>query len=47
LKYYDKQYRKGLENRQEPKPKIQMVLAERVNDEENARLIIKQNNGRN
>ena len=45
LKYYDKQYRKGLENRQEPKPKILMVLAERVNDEENAKLILKQNNG--
>lgn len=45
LKYYDKQYRKGLENRQEPKPKIIMVLAERVNDEENAKLILKQNNG--
>ena len=47
LKYYDKQYRKGLENRQEPKPKILMVLAKRVNDEENAKLILKQNNGRN
>ena len=46
LKYYDKQYRKGLDNRQEPKPKIQMIFAKRVNDEENARLILKQNNGR-
>ena len=46
LKYYDKQYRKGLENRQEPKPKILVILAERVNDEENATLILKQKNGR-
>jgi len=46
LKYYDKQYRKGLENREEPKPTITMVLAEAVNDLENASLILNQNNGR-
>lgn len=47
LKYYDKQYRKGLENREEPKPNIEMVLAENVNDMDNAKLIIKKQNGRN
>lgn len=47
LKYYDKQYRKGLENREEPKPSITMVLAEGVNDTENAKLILNQNDGRN
>jgi tRNA 2-selenouridine synthase len=46
LKYYDKQYTKGLENREDPKPEIKMVLAETVNDIENAMLIIKQENGR-
>ncbi len=46
LKYYDKQYRKGLENREEPKPGITMVLAEDVNDTINAKLILNQNNGR-
>lgn len=46
LKYYDKQYRKGLENREEPKPNITMVLADAVNDLENAMLILNQNNGR-
>jgi tRNA 2-selenouridine synthase len=46
LKYYDKQYRKGLENREEPKPSITMVLAEDVNDTINAKLILNQNNGR-
>ncbi|MFM1793957.1 MAG: tRNA 2-selenouridine(34) synthase MnmH [Bacteroidota bacterium] len=46
LKYYDKQYRKGLENREEPKPEIKMVLADNVNDMENAKLIIKLKNGR-
>ncbi len=46
LKYYDKQYRKGLENREEPKPGITMVLAEGVNDTINAKLILNQNNGR-
>lgn len=47
LKYYDKQYRKGLQNREEPKPQIIMVDAEGVNDNENASKIIQQNNGRN
>jgi tRNA 2-selenouridine synthase len=46
LKYYDKQYRKGLENREDPKPSITMVLAEDVNDTINAKLILNQNNGR-
>ncbi len=46
LKYYDKQYRKGLENREEPKPGITMVLAEDVNDTINAKLILNQNYGR-
>jgi tRNA 2-selenouridine synthase len=46
LKYYDKQYRKGLENREEPKPGITMVLAEGVNDTINAKLILNQNYGR-
>ena len=46
LKYYDKQYRKGLENREDPKPEIMMVLAEKVNDEENAGLIVNQKDGR-
>lgn len=41
LKYYDKQYRKGLEKREEPKPTITMVLSENVNDQENAILLIK------
>ena len=47
LKYYDKQYRKGLQNREEPKPQISVVEAEEVNDINNARKIIQQNNGRN
>ena len=47
LKYYDKQYRKGLENREEPKPQIVIVDAEEVKDMDNARKIIEQNNGRN
>jgi tRNA 2-selenouridine synthase len=47
LKYYDKQYRKGLENRKEPKPNIITVSADSVKDIENAREIIKINNGRN
>jgi tRNA 2-selenouridine synthase len=46
LKYYDKQYRKGLENREDPKPSITMVLAEDVNDTINAKLILNQNNER-
>ncbi len=46
LKYYDKQYRKGLGNREEPKPGITMVLAEGVNDTINAKLILNQNYGR-
>jgi tRNA 2-selenouridine synthase len=47
LKYYDKQYRKGLENREDPKPAILMVIAEGVNDIENAKLILIKSNGRN
>lgn len=47
LKYYDKQYRKGLANREDPKPAILMVIAEGVNDIENARLIINKRNGTN
>jgi tRNA 2-selenouridine synthase len=47
LKYYDKQYRKGLANREDPKPAILMVIAEGVNDVENAKLIINKRNGRN
>lgn len=47
LKYYDKQYGKGLQNREEPKPLIVIVDAEEVNDIDNARKIIQQNNGRN
>jgi hypothetical protein len=46
LKYYDKQYRKGLENREDPKPDIMMVLAEKVNNEENAGLIVNQKDGK-
>lgn len=46
LKYYDKQYRKGLENREEPKPNIIVVFADEVNDIENASKILKYN-GRN
>lgn len=47
LKYYDKLYRKGLENREEPKPNIMMILVETVNDVDNAREILKLNDGRN
>jgi tRNA 2-selenouridine synthase len=47
LKYYDKRYRKGLENREEPKPNIVVVLADGVNDMENASKILNLNNGRN
>lgn len=46
LKYYDKQYGKGLQNREEPKPQIIVVDAEEVNDMDNALKIIQQNNGR-
>lgn len=46
LKYYDKRYSKGLENREEPKPKIIVVFADGVNDMENASKILKYN-GRN
>jgi tRNA 2-selenouridine synthase len=47
LKYYDKRYSKGLENREEPKPNIVVVLADGVNDMENASKILNINNGRN
>lgn len=47
LKYYDKQYSKGLENREEPKPQLMIVEAEEVNDLKNAGKIIQQYNGRN
>jgi tRNA 2-selenouridine synthase len=47
LKYYDKQYRKGLENRKDPKPEIITVSADCVKDIENAKEILKINNGRN
>lgn len=47
LKYYDKQYRKGLANREEPKPRLVIVEAEQVNDYENAEKIIQHYNGRN
>jgi tRNA 2-selenouridine synthase len=47
LKYYDKQYSKGLENREDPKPKLLIVEAEEVNDLSNAVKIIEQYNGRN
>lgn len=47
LKYYDKQYSKGLANREDPKPTILMVIAEGVNDVENAKLIINKRNGSN
>ena len=47
LKYYDKQYSKGLQNREEPKPKIFVVDTEMVNDMDNALKIIQLNNGRN
>ena len=47
LKYYDKQYRKGLENRKDPKPEIITVSADCVKDIENAKKILKINNGRN
>ncbi len=46
LKYYDKLYRKGLEKRNDPKPTIMVVAAENVNDHENAKLLIKNSNGR-
>lgn len=46
LKYYDKQYQKGLQNREEPKPQIVTVEAEEVNDMDNASKIIQQNYGR-
>ena len=47
LKYYDKQYSKGLENREEPKPRLLIVEADEVNDLSNAVKIIEQYNGRN
>jgi tRNA 2-selenouridine synthase len=47
LKYYDKQYSKGLANREEPKPNIVVVLADGVNDVENASKILNHKNGRN
>ena len=47
LKYYDKRYSKGLENREEPKPNIVVVLADEVNDMANAGKILNLNNGTN
>jgi len=47
LKYYDKQYRKGLDNREEPKPTVVRVFADGVNDRENAKKILMLNNGNN
>jgi len=46
LRYYDKQYKKGLENRMEPKPTIMMVFASLVNDWENAKFILNEYYGR-
>ena len=47
LKYYDKQYKKGLENREDPKPRLVIVEANEVIDVKNAGKIIQEHNGRN
>ena len=41
LKYYDKQYSKGLENRPDPKPSVIKIDSELVNDKINAALLLK------
>lgn len=41
LKYYDKQYSKGLENRPEPKPEVINIQTEIVDDKLNAALLLK------
>ena len=41
LKYYDKQYTKGLENRPEPKPEVINIQTEIVDDKINAALLLK------
>jgi tRNA 2-selenouridine synthase len=41
LKYYDKQYNKGLEKRPNPKPAVVKIDSELVNDKMNASLLIK------
>jgi tRNA 2-selenouridine synthase len=40
LKYYDKQYSKGLQNRPEPKPTVVTVETSSVNDIKNAELLL-------
>lgn len=41
LKYYDKQYSKGLQNRPDPKPTVITVESSSVNDIKNAELLLK------
>ena len=41
LKYYDKQYNKGLQNRPDPKPPVITIPTGLVNDNENAALLLK------
>ncbi len=41
LKYYDKQYSKGLEKRPDPKPSVVKIDSELVNDKKNAALLLK------
>jgi tRNA 2-selenouridine synthase len=41
LKYYDKQYSKGLNNRPEPKPTVTTIPTVVVNDSINADLLLK------
>jgi tRNA 2-selenouridine synthase len=41
LKYYDKQYSKGLEKRPDPKPSVVKIDSELVNDKMNAALLLK------